>query len=225
MIPPRLLRNPIGFLLLPRFTVIALSSAIEPLRIANRYTAAKYAWRLISMDGAPVPDGNGLPIQPDCSINGAGPLGTLLVCADHDPEKPATRPLVAWLRELDRAGTTLGGIDTGAFTLARAGLLKGRRVTVHWEVIDVFREPKRALAERIFMTPSLVVLTPPPVRRIVGTLSHTQTVLLALTTTWDREAERTTALLKALQKEPAPWVGRISAVPGRSAARRLADSH
>ncbi len=48
------------------------------------------------------------------------------------------------------------------------------------EVVDVFREPKRALAEGIFMTPTLVVLTPPPVRRIVGTLSHTQTVLLAL---------------------------------------------
>lgn len=48
------------------------------------------------------------------------------------------------------------------------------------EVVDVFREPKRALAEGIFMTPTLVVLTPPPVRKIVGTLSHTRTVLLAL---------------------------------------------
>ncbi len=47
------------------------------------------------------------------------------------------------------------------------------------EVVDVFREPKRALAEGIFMTPTLVVLTP-PVRRIVGTLSHTQTLLQAL---------------------------------------------
>ena len=48
------------------------------------------------------------------------------------------------------------------------------------EIVDVFRQPKRALAEGIFMTPTLVVLTPPPGRRIVGTLSHTQTVLLAL---------------------------------------------
>lgn len=48
------------------------------------------------------------------------------------------------------------------------------------EIIDVFREPKRALAESIFMTPTLVVRTPPPVRKIVGTLSQTQTVLLAL---------------------------------------------
>jgi circadian clock protein KaiB len=48
------------------------------------------------------------------------------------------------------------------------------------EIVDVLKEPKRALAERIFMTPTLIKLAPSPVRRIVGTLSHTQTVLLAL---------------------------------------------
>ena len=48
------------------------------------------------------------------------------------------------------------------------------------EVVDVFREPKRALADGIFMTPTLVKLSPPPVRRIVGTLSQTQPVLQAL---------------------------------------------
>jgi circadian clock protein KaiB len=48
------------------------------------------------------------------------------------------------------------------------------------EVVDVFRESKRALAEGIFMTPTLVKLAPSPARRIVGTLSQTQTVLQAL---------------------------------------------
>lgn len=48
------------------------------------------------------------------------------------------------------------------------------------EIVDVFREPQRALADGIFMTPTLVKLAPPPVRRIVGTLSQTQTVLQAL---------------------------------------------
>ena len=48
------------------------------------------------------------------------------------------------------------------------------------EVVDVFREPKRALAESIFMTPTLVKLAPSPALRIVGTLSQTQTVLQAL---------------------------------------------
>jgi circadian clock protein KaiB len=48
------------------------------------------------------------------------------------------------------------------------------------EVVDVFRDPQRALAEGIFMTPTLVKLAPCPARRIVGTLSHTQPVLQAL---------------------------------------------
>lgn len=48
------------------------------------------------------------------------------------------------------------------------------------EVVDVFREPKRALADAIFMTPTLLRLAPAPIRRIVGTLSQTQPVLQAL---------------------------------------------
>ncbi len=48
------------------------------------------------------------------------------------------------------------------------------------EVVDVLRRPERALADAIFMTPTLVKLWPLPVRRIVGTLSQTETVLQAL---------------------------------------------
>jgi circadian clock protein KaiB len=48
------------------------------------------------------------------------------------------------------------------------------------EVVDVFREPKRALAEGVLMTPTLVKLAPSPTRRIVGTLSQTEPVLQAL---------------------------------------------
>ena len=49
------------------------------------------------------------------------------------------------------------------------------------EIVDVFREPKRALADGIFMTPTLVKLSPSPApRKIVGTLSQTQPVLQAL---------------------------------------------
>jgi len=49
------------------------------------------------------------------------------------------------------------------------------------EVVDVFREPERALADGILMTPTLIKLAPSPApRRIVGTLSQTQPVLQAL---------------------------------------------
>jgi circadian clock protein KaiB len=48
------------------------------------------------------------------------------------------------------------------------------------EIVDVFREPKRALEERILMTPTLVKLGPTPAGRIIGTLSQTELVLQAL---------------------------------------------
>ena len=48
------------------------------------------------------------------------------------------------------------------------------------EIVDVFREPKRALADGIFMTPSLIKLAPSPIRKIVGTLSQTQPMLQAV---------------------------------------------
>ena len=48
------------------------------------------------------------------------------------------------------------------------------------EVIDVFRDPQRALADSIRMTPTLMKLAPAPQRTIVGTLSHTPRVLAAL---------------------------------------------
>lgn len=48
------------------------------------------------------------------------------------------------------------------------------------DVVDVFREPKRALEDGIYMTPTLVKLAPSPALRIVGTLSEKQTVLQAL---------------------------------------------
>jgi len=48
------------------------------------------------------------------------------------------------------------------------------------EIVDVFQEPKRALADAIFMTPTLLKLGPVPVRKIVGTLSQSGPVLRAL---------------------------------------------
>lgn len=48
------------------------------------------------------------------------------------------------------------------------------------QIVDVFREPERALADGIFMTPTLLRLAPSPQRKIVGTLSDTATLMQAL---------------------------------------------
>lgn len=48
------------------------------------------------------------------------------------------------------------------------------------EVVDVFKNPQRALTDQIYMTPLLLRLAPKPIRRVVGTLDQTQPLLAAL---------------------------------------------
>jgi circadian clock protein KaiB len=48
------------------------------------------------------------------------------------------------------------------------------------EIVDVLKDPMRALDDGVLMTPTLVRISPNPVRRIVGTLGHSDTVLQAL---------------------------------------------
>jgi circadian clock protein KaiB len=50
------------------------------------------------------------------------------------------------------------------------------------EIVDVLTDPSRALADGIIVTPTLIKLSPSPVRRVIGNLSDTQHVLLALAT-------------------------------------------
>lgn len=147
-----LLPGPIGFVLVPQFAVMALASAIEPLRIANRYLESPYTWKLLSLDGAAVVDDNGIAIQPHASIHEVDALGTVILCADIQPERFYSRDLRLWLHRMNATGASLGALDTGCFLLARAGLLDGCRVTMHWEVVEAFRErfPKIVVAQTLF---------------------------------------------------------------------------
>jgi len=62
----------------------------------------------------------------------------MLVCAGIGGNKYRNKRVFAWLRRLARNRTMMGGIGTGAYALARAGLLDGYRCTVHWEEFENF---------------------------------------------------------------------------------------
>jgi AraC family transcriptional regulator, glycine betaine-responsive activator len=64
-----------------------------------------------------------------------------------------TRPILTWLRRESRRGIAIGGVCTGVQALAEAGLLDGRRCTIHWENRDSFEEefPDADLSENIFV--------------------------------------------------------------------------
>ncbi|OBX36211.1 HTH-type transcriptional regulator CdhR [Halomonas elongata] len=130
----------IGFLLLPRFAMVAFFSAIEPLRIANRISGRTlFHWDVISRDGGPVTASNGMPLAATWSLQDAPETPSLAVCASFAPEQALDVELLEWLRSRARAGCVLGGMDTGCFALAAAGLLDDQTVTLHWESLPEFR--------------------------------------------------------------------------------------
>lgn len=129
----------VTFVLLDQFSLIAFSSAIEPLRIANQLAGrALFEWTVLSETGAPVACSNGLILQTDGSIGETKPRSMIFVCGGVLPEKSASRRVADWLRAQWRSGRTVGGLCTGAYALAKAGLLQGRRFTLHWENLPPF---------------------------------------------------------------------------------------
>ncbi|MEE8500563.1 MAG: GlxA family transcriptional regulator [Kiloniellales bacterium] len=130
-----------GFLLLPQFSLLAFTSAMEPLRAANRLSGrALYAWHLVSKDGAAVASSGGIEVLAQDSIDAVERLPNLLVVTGLNAHLFADRSIMAWLRRIERRGCRLGALSTGSYVLARAGLLTGYRCTIHWETLAAFRE-------------------------------------------------------------------------------------
>src|SRR4026209_483419 len=115
----------IVFLLIPRFSMIALYSALEPLRVANRFAGDVFSWRFASLDGHAVIASNGLPVSVSAGIEDIGRPDVAIACASYDHEAGMARLIFNGLRRLARNGTLLGAVDTGAFLLAGAGVLDG----------------------------------------------------------------------------------------------------
>ncbi len=129
------------FLLLDRFTMLSFASAVEPLRIANRVVGAQiYAWALAGEGGQTATCSNGASFKLDMGLDEIDRDDTLLVCGGIDVQKSTTKPVLNWLRRESRRGVTIGGLCTGAYALAKAGLLDGKKATIHWENQDGFLE-------------------------------------------------------------------------------------
>lgn len=131
----------IAFLLVPDYSMMAFTSALEPLRAANLIAdQILYDWCTLSVDGQPVRASNGATIIPDHGLVDAADVGVPFVCAGVDAERFQDAATLNWLRQYARHGSPMGAVCTGALILARAGLLDGYRCTIHWENIEGFVE-------------------------------------------------------------------------------------
>ena len=143
------------FLLLDRFTMLSFASAIEPLRIANRVAGAElYTWKLAGEGGEVAVCSNGAAFKLDMGLDEIEREDTVLVCGGIDVQKATSRAVLNWLRREARRGVTMGGLCTGAYAVAKAGLLDGKKATIHWENQDGFLEE----FEEVKLTKSVFVM-------------------------------------------------------------------
>lgn len=142
-LPPKDADRPyrIGFLLISNFSNYAFMSGVEPLRMANQLAQeVLYEWPILSLDGRPVTASNGLAVNADHGLGDHYPVDILFVCGGLDLEAACNETVYEQLWKLDRHGTALGGLCTGSYLLARAGLLDGYRATIHWQNISSILE-------------------------------------------------------------------------------------
>lgn len=144
----------IGFLLLDNFTMIALASAVEPLRMANQLSGKElYDWYTITEDGGPVFASDGIQITPDTSMSAAPKLDTLIVVGGVNITRSYTRRQISWIQSLARKHVCLGGVCTGPYLLADAGVMDGYECSAHWECIAALQEayPRVLCSNHLFV--------------------------------------------------------------------------
>jgi len=131
----------IGFFLIPQFSMLSMSAAVEPLRIANRLSQSiLYEWSFYSQDRLPVRASNHIEVAATRDMTDTAGLDALIVVAGIDIKDHDDPGLSKWLRRLSRQSITLGSTSTGSLLLARAKLLHQSPCTIHWENIDSFKE-------------------------------------------------------------------------------------
>lgn len=131
----------VALVLLPEFTMMPVTSAIEPLRQANRFAdKALYRWTMHSVDGQPVAASNGIVTMVNGDLETVPADAAIIVCAGLNVQRHSDKRLLSWLRKVARRGVDIGAVCTGAHVLAEAGLLDGYKCTIHWENLPGFTE-------------------------------------------------------------------------------------
>ncbi len=143
------------FVLMDQFTLLSCAGAIDALRIANRLGGATLYDLAFAGEGGE---------EAECSSGAVFKLGmdfeelnredTIILCGGVNVQAATTKRLVNWLRREARRGVTMGALCTAGYALAKAGLLDGKRATIHWENQDSFTEE----FEEVQLTKSVFVI-------------------------------------------------------------------
>jgi len=131
----------IGILPIDGFAAMSYAALTEPMRAANVLARRTlYEMINISASGHTIASSGATLVMPQAKVGDDLELDYLFVVAGGDPTTYDDRAVMNWLARMAREGVPLGGVSGGPIILARAGLMAGRRMTVHWEHVAALAE-------------------------------------------------------------------------------------
>lgn len=137
----------VDVLLFPEFSSLCLANAVEPLRAANTLARSElYTWRFTGITEGVITSSSGLPVQIPAGLSDGAGLSVgaggdfLFVMPSYGHREHASPACLRMLRAARRRFELIAGFDTGGWLIAAAGLLEGRRATIHWDELAAFEE-------------------------------------------------------------------------------------
>ncbi|MFB4393493.1 MULTISPECIES: GlxA family transcriptional regulator [unclassified Pseudomonas] len=133
----------LAILALPGVQLLDACGPLDVFAEANRQAGREvYRLLLLACEPGPLISSSGTRLLPDGWVGDAlEPFDTLLVAGTPQAAELHLRTgILAWLRERADTSRRFGSVCTGAFALAAAGLLDGRRITTHWAVAEPLAE-------------------------------------------------------------------------------------
>ncbi|MEM9278641.1 MAG: GlxA family transcriptional regulator [Pseudomonadota bacterium] len=129
-----------SFVLVPRFSLVAFSCAIDALRGANQVLGEPYySWNAVSADGAPTISTSAIEV-PTKKLSETVQPDMIVICGGDSSHTYRNANLTNWLHDQAKRGKQIGSISDGAFVAAEAGLFDKVPSTIHWKCYDAYRE-------------------------------------------------------------------------------------
>ena len=130
----------VGIVLVDGFALMSYASAIEPLRAANLIAGKSvYDIQHMAAVGARATSSSGAIVGASTFLGETADFDLVLVVAGGDAQSLNLRRLEHWLRLLASRKVLIGGVSAGPLILARAGIMEGHRLTVHWDHAPLLR--------------------------------------------------------------------------------------
>ncbi len=131
----------IGFVLVPRFSMVTLGCAIEPFRLANEYSIEpRFCYYTISVRESLVSTSDKIGLCTSRSLRNCGDLDVIFIVSSLNAVDFRDKELESWVRQQARSGAVVAPLGSAAVLAARTGILDGYRCVTHWQLLDRVRE-------------------------------------------------------------------------------------